>query len=197
MPPHKTPSQETNMIVALMESLEGLRTDLRTQTDVINKKLDTQADESKEIVKKIDANAVETRGELKDIRADISDMKVRLGEGSERMRNLRKDVDGVIGKCHTMHPAIPSTTALQRKQEESTVIHKKRTMPWWLPLLAGGALAFVGEKLARFVINGLADPPPAVTAQPSVPSAVPAATPGNNASTNSGAIHINLGQQKQ
>jgi hypothetical protein len=195
MPPNKAPSQETNMIVALMESLEGLRTDLRSQTDVINKKLDTQAGESKEIVKKIDANAVETRGELKDIRRDISEMKIRLGEGSERMRNLRRDVDGVVGKCATMHPAVPVTTALQRKQEESTRIHKKRAMPWWLPLLAGGALAFVGEKLARFVINGLADPP-VVVAQPSVPSAVPAAIPGN-ASTNSGAININLGQQKQ
>jgi hypothetical protein len=194
-PPNKTTSQETTMIVALMEALEGLRGDLRTQTDVINKKLDTQADESKEIVKKIDANAVETRGELKDIRADISEMKVRLGEGSERMRNLRRDVDGVVGKCATMHPAIVTTSALQRKQEESTAILKKKSMPWWLPLLAGGALAFVGEKLARFVINGLANPP-VVVAQPSVPSAAPAAVPGN-ASTNSGAIHINLGQQKQ
>jgi hypothetical protein len=183
------------MIVALMESLEGLRTDLRSQTDVINKKLDTQAGESKEIVKKIDANAVETRGELKDIRRDISEMKVRLGEGSERMRNLRRDVDGVVSKCATMHPATVTTSALQRRQEESTVIHKKKSMPWWLPLLAGGALAFVGEKLARFVINGLADPP-VVVAQPSMPSAVPAAIPGN-ASTNSGAININLGQQKQ
>jgi hypothetical protein len=36
-----------------------------------------------------------------------------------------------------------------------------------LLLLAGGALAYAGERLTKFVINGLADPPPVV--QPTQP----------------------------
>jgi chromosome segregation ATPase len=158
MPPSlkSTPSGETSLIVALMESIDGLRADLRIQTETINKKLDAQTDDNKEIVKKIDANASDARREFSEIRSEMADMKARLAEGSERMKNLRRDVDGIVTKCAVQHP---STTALQRKTDETDKVSKKKSMPWWLPLLVGGALAFVGEKAARFVINGLADPP--------------------------------------
>lgn len=180
MPPAHKPTQsgELSIVVALMESIEGLRSDLYAQTDTINKKLDSQ---NKELVQKIDANAAEARNEFSELRSDMADMKIRLAEGSERMRTLRRDVDEA--------KALRGTTALQKKTEEETRPHKKG-MPWWLPLLLGGALAFVGEKLARFVINGLADQPVTVTA----PIAQPP-TPAAPANANS--ITIDLGQAKQ
>lgn len=170
-----------SLVVALMEQIEGMRSDLRTQTQSITNKLDTQ---NKEVVKKIDDNAAEARKEFGDIRSELSDVKIRLAEGSERMKNMRKDIDGNANKC-VYHAG---TTALVRKQEEPA--RKKKDIPWWLPLLAGGALAFVGEKATRFIINGLADPPVAavnVTTQ--------GVSPTQPANANN--ITIDLGQSKQ
>ena len=182
-----TPGGEMSLVVALMEQIEGMRADLRTQTESITNKLDTQ---NKEVVKKIDDNAAEARKEFSDIRSDIADMKVRLAEGSERMKNMRRDIDDTKGRC-----AVHSTTALEKKRatDDETRTHNKKGMPWWLPLLVGGALAFVGEKLARFVINGLADPPAAAVNAPAPAQAPP--TPAQPANANN--ITIDLGQQKR
>lgn len=183
--PNPTPSGEMSLVVALMEQIEGMRADLRTQTESITNKLDAQ---NKEVVKKIDDNAAEARKEFGDIRSELSDVKIRLAEGSERMKNMRKDIDGNANKC-VYHAG---TTALQKKGEPSTDrVSRKKSLPWWLPLLVGGALAFVGEKAARFIINGLADPPvTAVTAPTQAPP-----TPSQPANANT--ITIDLGQKKQ
>lgn len=189
MPPNKqstpTPptSGEMSLVVALMEQIEGMRSDLRAQTESITNKLDAQ---NKEVVKKIDDNAAEARKEFGDIRSELSDVKIRLAEGSERIKNMRRDIDASALKC-VYHA---STTALVKKTDSQTEHVSKKGMPWWLPLLVGGALAFVGEKAARFVINGLADPP-AVTAhtQQGPPTSAQPANANN--------ITIDLGQKKQ
>lgn len=182
-----TPSGEMSLVVALMEQIEGMRSDLRTQTESITNKLDTQ---NKEMVKKIDDNAAEARKEFGDIRSELSDVKIRLAEGSERMKNMRKDIDGNANKC-VYHAG---TTALVRKQDPLTEpARKKKDIPWWLPLLAGGALAFVGEKATRFIINGLADPPAAALNAPAPTQAPP--MPAQPANANN--ITIDLGQRKQ
>lgn len=139
----KTTSQEASIIVALMDQVQGLRGDIAKQTETISKKLDDQTSE--------------TRGEFKELREDISEIKARLASGSEQIRTLRRDVDAQGGKC-----AVHGTTALERKSAaDVTTRAHRRSPPWWLVLLAGGALAWGGERLARFVINGLADPPAA------------------------------------
>lgn len=155
MPPNpstRTPvsNPEVNLIVALMEHIEGLRSDLRTQTESITRKLDVQD-------QKFDAQARETRGEFFELRNEISDVKARLAEGSERMRNHGKDIDSIKATCQSKHP---STTALQRKEDsDSSRRPAKKSPPWWLTLLVGGSLAFVGERAAKFFINGMADQP--------------------------------------
>ena len=177
-----------SLVVALMEQIEGMRSDLRVQTESITNKLDTQ---NKEVVKKIDDNAAEARKEFGDIRSELSDVKIRLAEGSERMKNMRKDIDSNAGKC-VYHAG---TTALIKKQmpDTDTITKKKKVLPWWLPILAGGALAFVGEKAARFIINGLADHPVAAAA----PVYTPYPPPQPSQPANANNINIDLGQKKQ
>lgn len=149
MPPSKHSSQEVSIIVALMEQVEGLRGDIAKQTDTISKKLDEQSRES--------------RSEFKELREDISEIKTRLASGSEQIRSLRKDVDAQGERC-TVH----GTTALEKRHEptDTSAVAKTPKMAWWVPLLVGGALAWAGERIARFVVNGLADPPAAVAPSP-------------------------------
>jgi len=139
----KPTSQEASIIVALMDQVQGLRTDIARQTETIAAKLDAQTKES--------------RDDFKEVREDLTEIKARLASGSEQIRTLRRDVDAQGGKC-----AIHGTAALERKTAgDVTTCAHRRSPPWWLVLLAGGALAWGGERFARFVINGIADPPAA------------------------------------
>jgi hypothetical protein len=132
-----------------MEQVEGLRSDIKAQTETISNKLDAQSRE--------------TRSEFKELREDITEIKTRLASGSEQIRTLRKDVDAQGSKCSTVH----STTALERKGAGDVTTSRHRRAPaWWAVLLAGGALAWGGERIAKFVINGMADPPAAVAPSP-------------------------------
>ena len=145
--PNKTTSQEASIIVALMDQVQGLRGDIAKQTDTISKKLDEQTRE--------------TRDEFKDIREDLTEIKTRLASGSEQIRTLRRDVDAQGRKCDIHGTA----SALERKaaEAETAVESPPKKMAWWLPLLIGGALAWVGERGVKFLINGIADPPAAVS----------------------------------
>lgn len=156
MPPNsKTPTNtptETSIVVALMEQIEGLRSESRAQTESITKKLDAQSEEA--------------RAEFKELRKELSAVTARMASGSEVMRALRRDVDGVKAHCALTH----SPTALERKSKnasnaETEPITKSKPIPWWLVLLIGGVLSVVGERFAKFVINGMADPP-AATSKP-------------------------------
>ena len=165
-PKSPLPTPEVNLIVALMEQIEGLRSDLRAQTDSINRKLDAQDLKSDAQDLKFDAQAKETRGEFSDLRSEVSDVKTRLAEGSERMKNLRRDVDSAKVKCEGHHSI--ATVALQRKDDASGARRpeKKHSPPWWVALFLGGALAFVGDRAAKFLINGIADSPVATASPP-------------------------------
>jgi hypothetical protein len=57
---------------------------------------------------------------------------------------------------------------LKNQESQAPVTRKTNKQPsWWLVLLAGGALAFLGERATRLFINGMADPPPqAIQAKP-------------------------------
>jgi hypothetical protein len=133
-----------------MEQVEGLRGDIAKQTETISRKLDEQSKEA--------------RGEFKELRDDITEIKTRLASGSEQIRNLRKDVDSQGERC-----AVHGTTALEKRHEPTSDRKAKASGPaWWVALLAGGALAWGGERLARFVINGMADPPPVVQSAPPI-----------------------------
>jgi septal ring factor EnvC (AmiA/AmiB activator) len=146
----KHSSQETSIIVALMDQVEGLRSDIAKQTETISNKIDAQSKES--------------RSEFKELRDDISEIKSRLASGSEQIRTLRKDVDAQGERC-----AVHGTTALEKRAspQPTTGRKAKATAPaWWVVLIAGGALAWGGERFAKFVINGMADPPPAVAPAP-------------------------------
>jgi septal ring factor EnvC (AmiA/AmiB activator) len=139
-----------NLVMALMEQVEGLRGDIAKQTETISNKLDAQTRE--------------TRSEFKELREDISEIKSRLASGSEQIRSLRKDVDAQGSKC-----AVHGTTALEKRVEPQPTTGRKAkasSPAWWVVLLAGGALAYGGERLAKLFINGMADPPPAVTPAP-------------------------------
>jgi septal ring factor EnvC (AmiA/AmiB activator) len=141
-----------NLVMALMEQVEGLRGDIAKQTETISNKLDAQTRE--------------TRSEFKELREDISEIKSRLASGSEQIRSLRKDVDAQGAKC-----AVHGTTALEKRPDpQLTTDRKAKTAnpAWWLILLAGGALAYVGERGVKFIINGMADPPPAVQLTPTI-----------------------------
>lgn len=152
MPPSHKSSSEISITLTLMEQVEGLRSDFRATTETIVKKLE---DQGRETATKIDS-----------LREDVSDMKVRLARGSERMENLRRDVDGLRPTALEKKKSAPSPS--EATTEKSS---KSSKMAWWIPLLVGGALAFVGERGAKFVINGLADAPtpPVVVAPPYPP----------------------------
>lgn len=156
-PPGKHASQEVSIIVALMEQVEGLRADFKQTTETIVKKID---DQGKETADKVDT-----------LRGDIAEMKERLARGSERMESMRRDIDSQGVKC-----AVHGTTALQRKAETAAVppavpstsrIESKPKIAWWAVLLAGGALAWAGERGIQVVINALADKPAVAQVSPS------------------------------
>lgn len=145
-PPGKHASQEVSIIVALMEQVEGLRADFKQTTETIVKKID---DQGKETAAKVDT-----------LRGDIAEMKERLARGSERMEVMRRDIDAQGNKC-----AVHGTTALQRKSEIAMApaaaepAESKPKMAWWAILLAGGALAWAGERGIQVIINAMADQP--------------------------------------
>lgn len=77
---------------------------------------------------------------------------VRATDHSDRIDNALELVRMHKENC----PARPRPSD---KSEDTTKINKKPS--WWLVLLAGGALAFLGERATKFVVNGMADPPSA------------------------------------
>lgn len=142
----KHSSQENNIIVALMDQVEGLRADFKQTTETI--------------VKKIDDQGRDTAAKVDTMRGDISEIKERLARGSERMEHMRRDVDAQNAKCQ-----VHSTTALQKKSEvafapaPAEAPESKPKMAWWAILLAGGALAWAGERGIQVIINAMADKP--------------------------------------
>jgi hypothetical protein len=74
----------------------------------------------------------------------------RATEHSDRIDNALELVRMHKENC----PARPRPSD---KSGDTTKTNKKPA--WWLVLLAGGALAFVGERATKFVVNGMADPP--------------------------------------
>jgi hypothetical protein len=84
----------------------------------------------------------------------FSKQEERLNEHSDTINDAMKLVQEHRNKC-----------PVKKKEPETGEITKKKSMPWWLPLLLGGALAFLGERIARAAINAVADPPVAPVVQ--------------------------------
>ena len=143
------PTEEIQVITALMSQIEGLRGEVKTQAEQTRTEIRLHKDS--------------TDSEFKDIRGDLGDVKERLAEGSEKLRTLRRDVDANAATCKAC-----TTTALERKHHPrpatDTDITTKKRMAWWMPILIGGALTWVGERGIQVVINSLASPPPAASA---------------------------------
>lgn len=147
MPPNSktpTPSTETSIIVALMEQIEGLRSDFKATTETIVKKVE---DQGKETATKIDG-----------LRDDIADMKIRLARGSERMEAMRRDIDNGAKRCVDTHLPIPVSTALERKRpsEAETVKQSRKTEPWKVVVLTA-ALTGIGTTYGPVIFQKTID----------------------------------------
>jgi hypothetical protein len=151
MPPSHKPSGEVSIIVALMEQVEGLRQDFAKTTETIVKKIE---DQGRDTAAKIDKQG-----------NDIADIKERLARGSERMENMRRDLDNQNDRCQ-----VHGSTALVRRTEPATTkTEKPPRVAWWVMLAAGGALAWVGERGVQVLINAMADRQPVAAVAPSQP----------------------------
>jgi len=95
-----------------------------------------------------------------DIAAVVAPIIARLEDGNRRFASLEEGIRFAKESAAKHADDCPLTKKRSPKEETSSTT-KKKGMPWWLPLLVGGALAFVGERASRAVINALADPPPA------------------------------------
>lgn len=134
-------SDEVKMMTEFMNQLDGLRKDVVRSTEFLSRKLDDQTKE--------------TRVEFKELRDDVSDVKERLARGSERMENMKKDIEDRRTTCrgHELQ-------ALEKKPQEITTEVSRKKMSWWVVLLIGGALTYVGEKGIQVLIDSLATKPP-------------------------------------
>jgi predicted RNase H-like nuclease (RuvC/YqgF family) len=155
--------EHTSIIVALMEQIEGMRSDMSKQTEAITAKMDSQ---NAAINTKLDQQAADNRAEFRELRDELTDMKVRLGEGSERMRNMRSDIEAVKTNCKTAHPpgatpAVPhSTTALERKarQEAETEISPRKKGGFnWKHALIVAAITGIGSQYGPVLVQKLID----------------------------------------
>jgi hypothetical protein len=90
----------------------------------------------------------------------------RMDEGNRRFEGPDARLEGHSDKIEDALALLKTHQAkcpLKKPDHETSRVAKKGSIPWWLPLLAGGALAFVGERAARGIINSLADPPPSAS----------------------------------
>lgn len=128
---------DESIFVALIEEIRGVRSDMNRQTEAITNKMES--------------NQVENRAEFKEIREDISEMKTRLAEGSERMKNTRKDLDEVQARCQ-----VHSTTALERKRtEQATPETRKRRLPLWQVIAITSIITYAAPILFNKAISFL------------------------------------------
>jgi hypothetical protein len=98
----------------------------------------------------------------------LDNIDSRLNEGNRRFTEQDARADEHSDKIENALELVRQYRTVKQSKESdgTTTVTKKKAMPWWLPLLIGGALAFVGERAAKFVLNGLADPPPSVVTKP-------------------------------
>lgn len=115
----------------------------------------------------------------------LDNIDKRLDEGNDRFaaqdqraKEHSDRIDNAVElakKYRETHP-MPAL----RREEGTTATEKKKgkSMPWWLPLLIGGALAFLGERATKVLINSLADQPQVVVQPPAQPPTVTAPRQG-------------------
>jgi hypothetical protein len=102
----------------------------------------------------------------------LYEMERRLGEKfADARTQAKEDISSALA------PVLLRLDTLDKKFDDhvttpQTDTVKKKRMPWWLPLLIGGSLAFLGERAARVAINALADSPPSVVVQPHAPPVI-------------------------
>ena len=147
MPP-KPPTSEFSVVSTLIEEISRARTESAVQ--------------AREVLSKIDAYQGENRQEIKELRADVTDILVRLAEGSEKIKNLRKDVEeSKLGCPAATKPATALVANRYRNTEDSDEairIRKKNrsNLAWWQLTAFSAALAYLVPTLVQKTIDVLA-----------------------------------------
>jgi chromosome segregation ATPase len=139
-----------DLIVALIEEIREVRSDMGKQTETLTSKIDTN---HKQLTDKIEANQTETRNEFKDIRKELTDVQARLSEGSERFRNLQKQQQEMKDNC----AAHPSALIRKIRQQEDTERVKKK-VPWWVVAGVSAVLTVVIPPLVMKIAATIATP---------------------------------------
>lgn len=140
----KPPSVDQSIIVALIEEIREFRKDVNERTDRISTKMEE--------------NQKENLDEFKEMRKELAEVQTRLSEGSERMRNLRKDVESAKNTC-----ALHSQSALIRKQQQGETDRASHTKLKWWQLVAITAVITYAAPIAWnkciAVLNSMFNPP--------------------------------------
>jgi predicted nuclease with TOPRIM domain len=143
-------SGSKDLIVALIEEIREVRSDMGKQTETLTSKIDTN---HIQLTDKIEANQTETRNEFKDIRKELTDVQARLSEGSERFKNLQKQQEEMKTNC----VAHPSALIRKIRQNEETERVKKK-VPWWVVAVVSAALTVVVPPLVVKIASTIAAP---------------------------------------
>lgn len=138
------PSEEVNIMIEFMKQMQGLRTDMNHNSGLISNKLDAQT--------------VESREEFKELRLEVSDIKIRLAKGSERIENMKKEIDEKKITCRG-HELEALEKKINHDEVPTEVATAKKPLPWWLVLILGGAATWIGEQSIKVFVNAIADKP--------------------------------------
>lgn len=81
----------------------------------------------------------------------------RLSDGDKRLDDHSERIDNVEALIRKSNGAPTPSTEKTKKGNK---------VPWYVIAAATGALTLVGDRFAKFIINGLADPPVASVSSP-------------------------------
>lgn len=140
-----------DLIVALIEEIREVRSDMGKQTTTLTEKIDSN---HKSLSDKIEESQKENRNEFKDIRKELTEVQSRLSEGSERFRNLQKDQQAMRDNCL----AHPSALIRKIRQEADTEKTSKRKVPWWVVAIVSAGLATAIPPIVVKIASVIATP---------------------------------------
>lgn len=113
----------------------------------------------------------EMRAMRQENREQTDSILKHLGSIDQRLQDGTKRMDDQSGRIENLEQiaAKPGMVITAPAVEPKTASAKKSKVSWWVVAAATGALTLVGDRFAKFIINGLADPPVASAPLPSKP----------------------------